>query len=265
MSSQTSPNEVPIASQEAGSAVNSNLGLIRQAEFEEFITRLNAGDRVLELGGGTGYQAHLLQSKGFQVRSVDIDNPKATIGRFFPVEIYNGKDLPVESGSVDVVISSNVLEHIPTLDFTMQEIKRVLTSDGRAIHILPSTVWRMYTTLARYPFMVKVALGLRKPGRGMAAVSNLSRSQKLLRVAKRIFFEPPHGEYPGALSELYYFSGKRWTSYFEKSGFEVIQRTGNHLLYTGYTTFPNLTIQSRQKLSRALGSSCHVFELRVRK
>jgi len=251
-------------SEEAGSAINPNLGLIRAAEFEMFVERLTPGCRVLELGGGSGYQAQLLAERGFQVRSVDIDNPRAPIGQFFPVEIYDGKYLPVEDGSVDAVVSSNVLEHIPTLDITFAEIRRVLAPGGYAVHILPSAVWRWHTTMARYPFMVKIALGLRKPGRGVGAVSGQAGGRKVLSLAKRILFEPPHGEYPGALSELHYFSGRRWVGMFEKHEFEVVERTGNGLFYTGYTTFPSLSLEARRRLSRLLGSTCHVFVVRPR-
>jgi len=257
-------SSIGIPVEDAGSAINPNLGLFRQAEFEMFVQRLKPGARVLELGGGSGYQARLLTERGFQVRSVDIDNPRAPIGRHFPVEIYDGKHLPVEDGSVDVVISSNVLEHIPTLDITFAEMRRVLTPEGYAIHILPSAVWRWYTTLARYPFMVKIALGMRKPGRGVAAVASQPRGRRLAVLAKRVLFEPPHGEYPGAISELHYFSGRRWVGMFERHGFEIVERTGNGLFYTGYSTFPSIGLRPRRTLARLLGSTCHVFVVRPR-
>lgn len=246
------------------SAINPNLGLVRAAEFELFRQRLKPGARVLELGGGSGYQARLLADDGFEVRSIDIDNPRAPIGKHFPVEIYDGQIIPAEAGSIDAVISSNVLEHIPTLAVTLGEIRRVLAPDGIAMHILPSAVWRWHTTMARYPFMVKVALGIRKPGRGAAAVAEHSGANRYLKLAKRVLFEPPHGESPGALSELYYFSGRRWVKEFESNGFEVVERTGNGLFYTGYSTLPSLPLAPRRTLARVLGSSCHLFVVRPR-
>jgi SAM-dependent methyltransferase len=250
-----------LGQRDGGTQINPNLGLLRQAEFELIVHQLTPGSKILELGGGSGYQAKLLTESGFEVISVDIDNPKARIGEFFPVEIYDGKTLPAHDDSFDYVISSNVLEHIPTLSFTLSEIKRVLRKDGRAIHVLPSSVWRWSTTLARYPFLLKVALGLKKPSGG-SSTERIKR-RGLFELAKRVLFERPHGEYPGAISELYYFSGSRWSKVFEAHGFEVLSRFGNGLYYTGYSTLPSLDLSIRRKLATCLGSSCHVFVMKV--
>ncbi|MBC8063738.1 MAG: methyltransferase domain-containing protein [Chlorobia bacterium] len=255
-------DRVPLAPKTVGSSVNPNLGLLRAAEFELLLKRLEPGSSVLELGGGSGFQARLLSDAGFHVRSIDVDNPRARIGDYFPVEIYDGVTLPAANESFDYIVSSNVLEHIPTLDKTLSEIKRALRPDGRAIHILPSAVWRWSTTIARYPFMLKIALGLRKPGGESTLASGQRRSLK--RVAKRVLFEPPHGEYPGAISELYYFSGRRWAKVFDRSGFELLEQTGNGLFYTGYSTFPSVGLRFRRNLAHVLGSSCHIFVMKVK-
>ena len=87
-----------------------------------------------------------------------------------------------------------------------------------------------------------------RPGRGSFA-----------RKLKRAVFAEPHGEYPSALSELYYFSRRRWLKVFRENGFDVRQVVGNELFYTGYALFPNISVERRRELSRLLGSACHIY------
>ena len=46
-----------------------------------------------------------------------------------------------------VVISSNVLEHIDEKHSVFNEITRVLSPGGFCIHLMPSTTWRLFTTI----------------------------------------------------------------------------------------------------------------------
>jgi len=83
-------------------------------------------------------------------------------------------------------------------------------------------------------------------------------------VMKRILPVSPHGEYPNAIAELYYFSKWRWLRLFESNGFEVIQVAGNGLFYSGYGLFPRMALSVRRRLARVLGSACHVFVMQVK-
>ena len=72
----------------------------------------------------------------------------------------------------------------------------------------------------------------------------------------------PHGEYPSATAELWYFSRRRWESVFRKAGFEVEEYDTNRIFYTGYGLFPSLEPSFRRPLAHFLGASCHIFVLR---
>ncbi len=69
----------------------------------------------------------------------------------FPIIDYDGRAIPLPDASVDVVFSSNVLEHVRDLASLQTEIKRVLAPNGMCLHVLPTHAWRMWTTIGSYP------------------------------------------------------------------------------------------------------------------
>src|SRR5919197_1277373 len=121
---------------------------------------------VLDLGAGAGYQASLISEMGCDVTAVDV----AVRGRtYYPVREYDGKRIPLPDESVDVVFSSHVLEHVESLMPLLSETKRVMRPLGLAIHILPTPAWRLWTSLAHYPYVLKTLL-LRQPADSLVNV-----------------------------------------------------------------------------------------------
>ena len=221
------------------------------------------GTRVLEIGGGNGFQASLLVALGADVKSIDVAQP-AGQHTFFPVEIYDGHTIPYSNAAFDVVFSSNVLEHVQHIDAMMTEVSRVLKADGVAIHILPTSSWRFWTSLTHYVYLAMRVLGQRRPVRGGLVPSLGEKVQRsgLCDTANRILLAGPHGEYPSALSELWYFSRSRWLEVFRKNNFNATRSTPSGIFYTGYSVMPSLSIGARQKLAKIFGSSTHIYVLR---
>lgn len=227
---------------------------------------LKPGLRVLDLGGGSGYQASLMHAYGCDVTSIDLAGRPMPSTFYFPVDEYDGITIPHEDASFELVFSSNVLEHVHALRMLLDEVRRVLKPGGVTIHVVPSAGWRFWTSVSHYGFVVKSLIG--KQGVIPAAIEPVSPRQKLQRhgvvfMLKRILLAGPHGEYPNALAELHYFSRRRWLQVFANARFVVIDATDNKLFYTGYTLLPRLTMARRRWLARFLGSSCHVFVLRA--
>jgi SAM-dependent methyltransferase len=234
---------------------------LRRWELESIRSQIAPGFRVLEIGGGDGFQANLLASFGCAVLSIDVA-PRSNGESYYPVQQYDGKHIPAEDKSFNVVFSSHVLEHIKFLPTCLEEIRRVLKPRGLAIHVLPSSAWRFWTSLAHYPFLLLHALGLHRAVPGVAELPTLSEvtgKLGLRHTAKRILLAGPHGEYASAFAELYYFSKRRWMRVFNRHGFRVERTEGNGLFYTGYGLFPNAPLATRQALARWLGSAAHVF------
>lgn len=245
----------------------SNLIDVRGEEFNRIRCFFQPGMRVLEIGGGTGYQASLIASTGAAVESIDVAEPLSGVETYFPVHIYDGRTLPFPDDYFDVVFSSNVLEHIPDLATTFSEVQRVMKSDGRSIHILPTPAWRTWTSLSHYVHIARRIVGVaggrhRSVENIPVGISNPTRAHGKWNAIKRVLRDGPHGEYPSAISELWYFSRRRWLKLFQKSGFELVEDFPSGIFYTGYGVFPSLSVGKRRKLAPILGSATRVFILR---
>lgn len=211
---------------------------------------------MLEIGGGNGFQARTLSGWGLDVTAIDVEASQT----YFSVQAYDGRTIPAESNAFDHVFSSNVLEHVRDLGALNDEIRRVLKPGGTAIHILPSSTWRLWTSLAHYAYIVKFLITRKHTIPTHSAAPATSRNWTHL--AKRALLAGPHGEFSSAFAELYGFSRPRWAKVFARDGFEVVHQGTNGLFYTGYGLLPRLSLERRRALAAILGSSCNVFVCR---
>ena len=243
----------------------SHLESLRRAEVDKVKEWFKPGMRVLEIGGGYGFQASIISSWGCMVTSIDVGKPLGSLSQRYPVQYYDGTKIPFPDHSFDIVFSSNVLEHIAQVESTLSEISRVLVPRGWAIHILPTPQWRLWTMLSHYPFLLKELIMMSRSSTHrssqMAALSQGSHGSALT-ILKKVLFAEPHGEHGNALSELYTFSARRWTGLFLAHGFNLIRCSGNGLFYTGYAILPQLPMSIRRFLARIFGSSSRIYAMR---
>lgn len=242
----------------------SHLERLRLEEINAVKRWFAPGMAVLELGGGSGFQASVIASWGCHVRAIDISAANAETS-CYPVEMYGGLSVPFADAAFDLVFSSNVLEHIPHLAQTLSETKRVLKPTGIEIHIVPTNHWRLWTSAARILFLIgRGGRGnfVKHNGQGAAAKLGDGSSGTQSRSLASLLMGAPHGENATAFSELALFSRTHWTQVFQEHGFQVITVTTNQLFYTGYCLFPNLLLKHRRVLSSILGAACHVFVLK---
>lgn len=92
--------------------MGSNLELLRHAEAQILLGHLHPGMKVLELGGGNGYQAKVLHDHGCQVTSLDIPGRERPEVQYFPVEEYDGLHIPCPDASFDAVFSQRALKNL---------------------------------------------------------------------------------------------------------------------------------------------------------
>jgi ubiquinone/menaquinone biosynthesis C-methylase UbiE len=231
---------------------------------------------ILEIGAGTGRQAREMAEYGYHVEAIDLASSNYSPHRSWPIIDYDGKNIPFPDNHFDIVFSSNVLEHMTQVVKFQDEIMRVLKPDGIAIHIVPSSCWRLWTNVAFYPFIFKRALNIlysktiskmtfwrykEVPCNETIKAKSVSR-----KVSNRIaFFPQRHGENGNAFSELYYFSRYYWSALFKNTGWNIRKRFTTGLAYTGYSIFGTLIpIPFRKVMGSFIGSSCHVFILTKR-
>ena len=233
---------------------------IRRAELETAWQRVTKPQRVLELGGATGYQARILNDWGNDVTSLDVEVPDADLHH--PVERYDGQRLPFPDATFDVVFSSNVLEHVRNVPALLAEAARVLRPSGIMIHVLPSPTWRLWTNVAHYVWVVQSVL-LRRPNpEGPRTQPRRPYSlRNVVRFAGSVAIPHAHGVYANALWELYAYSVVRWRRVFRRSGLSVENVAPAGVFYSGYKIMNELDVPARKRLAKVLGSSCNVFVL----
>jgi len=249
-----------------------HLDRLRHAELDMVREWIKPYKKVLEIGGGSGYLASVLSSWGCEITCLDLPGSGSGIIRHFPVQEYDGRHLPFPDGQFDVVFSSNVLEHVEALDELLAETRRVLNPDGVAVHFMPSSAWRWWTSVLHYVYVLRSAwwilVGLRK---GWPETSNevqQARPRNDIRLhdcwalIRRVMWAGAHGAFPNAFVELYTFTMRRWLHVFETNGFCPVQVRPNRLFYTGCALLPKWSLDTRSRLSRILGSACHIYVLR---
>ncbi|VAX26909.1 hypothetical protein MNBD_NITROSPIRAE01-841 [hydrothermal vent metagenome] len=247
--------------------LEAHLQRLRKFEIESLRAWFRPNIRVLEIGGGSGYQASLISAYGCEVCSIDLPGRPVPEKIYYSVTDYDGQKILFPDGFFDLVFSSNVLEHIEPLAPIFKEIHRVLKPEGTIIHVLPSVTWRFWTSLAHYAYILKCLLigKIESMGKQKSLlIRDVGKGHGLMFLLKRVFIAGPHGIYPNAVSELYYFSRFRWIALFHKNGFDLLKISGNGLFYTGYGVFHDLSISIRRKVAWFLGSSCHIFVMRIR-
>ncbi len=103
------------------------------------LIHIRPGERVLDVGAGTGTLVRLLYEKGAHVTGIDADPRILEIARKKVPEVKfvegNAQSLPFPDGSFEVVTSSLVFHHLhpQAKRAALREIHRVLRPGGRLI------------------------------------------------------------------------------------------------------------------------------------
>ena len=257
---------------------------IRRHEIAFVERHLPPGKRILEIGGGTGFQAKLLNEHGYDIASIDVPQSNYAEERVFPVLDYDGAVIPFPDDSFDVVFSSNVLEHVRDRRRLYAEIGRVLKPSGFCLHAMPSGTWSFWTIVSHYLSTGQRLIQVRRatppgptdhsganPGRGAGPSlwTGIRGAKRAARIGIRTFqvvralWPPRHGETGNAFTEIATFSRFWWLRHFRRHGYEIQSVEPMGLFYTGYmlrgTKWP---LSARERCARWLGSSCILYELR---
>jgi 2-polyprenyl-3-methyl-5-hydroxy-6-metoxy-1,4-benzoquinol methylase len=122
--------------------------MLERGNFEankEFLKRYGGklrGKKVLEIGCGNGSMTNFLSSLGCDVVAIDLNETylKTARKRFPHLKFRNmsGDDLKFEDNTFDIVVSFDLLEHIPEVKSHVFEVKRVLKSNGEYLLQTPN-------------------------------------------------------------------------------------------------------------------------------
>ncbi len=245
---------------------------VRLYELDYVLPYIPAGARILELGAGAGWQASWLRKNGFDLVAVDLMESRYRCRAEFPVAAYDGSRLPFAGDSIDVIFSSNVLEHVSEPWLLDREISRVLKPTGFAIHVVPSTAWRVWTSLGHHLYVFRllwcaVASHSTRECDSLAAfVGAQVRRKRFWQLMALGAWPPRHGTRGNSLLELYLFSCWAWRRHFRTMNWSVCSCAPTRIFYTGNELFRDrISIRARRALSYVLGSSTRVFLLRKKR
>jgi SAM-dependent methyltransferase len=93
--------------------------------------RLRPGSIVVDFGCGEAPYKPTFDGTGVRYLGLDVYP-----GRNVDV-VYDGRGIPLESGSVSLLFSASVLEHVEDLDASIAEFARVLAPGGRLLSVVP--------------------------------------------------------------------------------------------------------------------------------
>jgi ubiquinone/menaquinone biosynthesis C-methylase UbiE len=200
---------------------------------------------VLEIGGGNGLQASVISEWGCNINSIDLESNKNKLN-FYDVVSYDGVNFPFEAAKFDVIFTSNVLEHVLDINNILNELKRVMKSDGIAICIMPTPAWRFWSIISHYIYL-------------FAAILKILLKGKFYLSEMMTLIPPPHGNFQTCFHEIYFYSKYKWKIIFRKNELEVIETYKTNIFCTGYAIFPKINLKIRKILSYILGSSGNIF------
>lgn len=107
------------------------------------------GKDVLDLGCNTGYGSNILSQSARRVVGVDVSKSaidialKENSGSNTEFLLVDGQNLPFNNNNFDVVVNCQVIEHIVDYKIFLDEMKRVLLPNGKAIFTTPNALLRL--------------------------------------------------------------------------------------------------------------------------
>jgi SAM-dependent methyltransferase len=116
-----------------------------ELRFEKALraAELAPGERLLDLGARGGALAECARRLGLDIAytGLDLSDENVRKAADLGIDVRQAdvsKPLPVEDGAYDCVVSLELLEHLTSPVTVLEEIRRVLTPDGRAVISVPN-------------------------------------------------------------------------------------------------------------------------------
>ncbi len=111
------------------------MGNDNQGQFQ-----VRPGERMLDVGCGSGFSLMVARSRGAEVYGVEADPNVQSLAKALDLPIHWGSilDHPFPGVSFDLVVLNQVIEHIPEPGRALEVISSRLASGGRVILVFPN-------------------------------------------------------------------------------------------------------------------------------
>jgi 2-polyprenyl-3-methyl-5-hydroxy-6-metoxy-1,4-benzoquinol methylase len=121
--------------------------------FKDLLTENISGKKLLDAGCGTGWFSKFSCDRGANVTSMDLGekllskvalkcNSERVVGSIL--------EIPFDDNTFDIIISSEVIEHVPDPYKAMQELFRVLKPGGTLVLTTPNKIWYFAIWIANF-------------------------------------------------------------------------------------------------------------------
>jgi len=122
----------------------------RRSLLGKELRRLPAPGRALDIGAAGGGNTRVLLGHGWQPLALEFAPTAAQIARERGLDVLraDARELPVRTGSMDLVTAFDILEHIEEDYLAAAEITRVLRPGGTALIAVPAdmALWSAHDT-----------------------------------------------------------------------------------------------------------------------
>jgi len=117
-----------------------------EQKFLESLINPISGQKLLDLGCGTGNVLGMLEDKGIDLWGIDISERAVTIAKKRvnkPDQVIcrSADPLPFSSDEFDYVVAWGAIEHFPDIPKILKEIKRILKKDGTGAIMVPNAYY----------------------------------------------------------------------------------------------------------------------------
>lgn len=123
-------------------SAQSNEDLVMYRLIKRYLDTKKAGGEILDIGAGTGDMLDMLDSSLYQKAAIDISPVAVEIMKKKGVDAcvsdVISQPLPYGDGSKDIVIATEILEHLSNPEYLLSEIFRILRPGGYLIASVPN-------------------------------------------------------------------------------------------------------------------------------
>ncbi len=152
--------------------------------IEDASRAMPKGQSVVDVGCGSRAYENLFAGHKY----VGIDVVESGRENKKPDMFFDGKNIPLADQSVDMILSTEVFEHVEDLDFLIKDISRVLKAKGSLLITVPF-IWgehempydfRRFTSVGVIDFLKKNGFTVKKIEQGtigLAAFMNLGMAE----------------------------------------------------------------------------------------
>ena len=189
---------------------------------------------VLEIGSGDGYVIDRLSKLFPDIRfnGVDVEGSAYT-NQSSLVKKYNGKDLDFPLNHFDIIFSIHTLEHIKDLSIHFRSVADHLKSDGYYACVVPSSIWRLLTTINFYPSFIVHFNELKNKFLKRTKSHNINRKSTKKKSIIYYLFPRRHGESGNVFTEFFLFSLRSWSTLLKK----LTREHSMALIYASYIPY----------------------------